>query len=460
MIGWGIKLTYAVTFILIYSNFYSDGRMFGDVANFMNDSAVLAEYGRTNPSNYLSILFGFNSNDLSLMQNELSETRIWSYGDNGDFINDNRLIIRINSVIHFFSFGNVWVHLLTFAFISFSGIIFLFKTFEKLTNNPLFLYFVLVAFPTIGFWSSAITKECLMVFALGLFFWGLQQLLSKKNNKWTRLAFVVGLAMLLFNKPHMGFALLIFLPFFYWMHKASFTNKKVIISLFIVCSVGVGLSFAPSKLNPVSRISYKLQDFKNLGTGGVFFITDSSFCAFDYETIDHFDYNSDSALISVNKSTNGEYKLFGEKTFYPFTIPKSEKRYDVYLVHPPSASIVDVPSINDSGTQLIKNIPLALANTLVRPFPNDTGSPLKYAALLENLLFILFIIYLFKNRDKLDEDRKKWLFLLMSSAIALILLIGLTTPILGAIARYKIAPYILLMISFSILLKPIPKFKK
>lgn len=460
LIGWGLKLVFAALFLLIFTYYYSDGRLFGDVANFMNDSEVLADYGRSNPSGYFNLLFGFSSNDLALMQNELADTQIWSYGDNGDFINDNRLIIRINSVIQFFSFGNVWVHLLFFAFISFIGILFLYKTFEKLSQNQHLLFFSLIAFPTIGFWSSGITKECLMVFATGIFFWGFSKLLMKENNKWSRLTLVIGLAMLLFNKPHLGLALIIFLPFFYWMHKTGSSKKKTVISLLFVCLIGIALSFAPAKINPVNRISHKLQDFKNIGTGGVFFITDSSFCAFDYDKFDRFNYDSDSSLISTKQSTLGEYKLFGEETFHPFTIPRGDKKYDVYLVQPPSKSIVDVPSINDSGSQLIKNIPLALLNTFLRPFPTDTGSNLKYLSMLENLLFICLLIYTLKNRNPLNDNQKKWVFLLLSAAVALILLIGLTTPILGAIARYKIAPYLLFIIAFSIILKPISIFKK
>ena len=460
MIGWGIKLLFAGLFLLIFTHYYSNGSLYGDVANFMYDSSVLADYGRSDPGGYFNLLMGMNSDDLSLMQNELSETKIWSYGDNGDFINDNRLIIRINSVIHFFSFGNILVHSLIFAFISFIGTIFIYKTFSKLVNNQHFLFFGLLLFPTIGFWGSGISKECLMIFAFGIFCWGLSKLLQKRNDKWSRLTFIVGLAMLLFNKPHMGICLLVFLPFFIWFYKSGINKKKLAISLGILTIIGVALSYSPPKTNPVDKISNKLQDFKNIGTGGVFFITDSSFCAFDYATFDHFSYNSEHSLIQVNKPTTGEYKLFGKDEFYPFTIPKSEKQYDVYLIQPPSNSIVEVPSIKGSGVQLIKNIPLAIMNTTLRPFPTDQGGPLKYVLLLENLIFLVLALFVLRNHEEKDNCTRSWVFLLILAGFSLIVLIGLTTPVLGAVARYKSASFLLFFIALSLIIKPISILKK
>lgn len=460
LIGWGIKLVFASSFLFIFTYYYSDGVLYGDVANFMHDSSVLSDYGRSNPGGYFNLLLGINSDDLVLMQNELAETKIWSYGDNGDFINDNRLIIRINSIIHFFSFGNILVHLVIFAFISFIGTIFIFKTFSKLTSNQHFLFFGLLTFPTLGFWGSGISKECLMIFAAGIFFWGLSKLLQKRNDKWTRLAAIVGLAMLMFNKPHLGIALLIFLPFFIWFYKSGINKKKVILSLSLLTVIGVALSYSPPKTNPVDRISNKLQDFKNIGTGGVFFITDSSFCAFEYSTFDHFLYDSEKSLIQVNEATKGEYKLFGKDDFHAFTIPKSNLQYDVYLVQPPSNSIVHVPSIKGSGIQLIKNIPLGIMNTTLRPFPTDDGGILKYVLLLENLAFLALAFFAIKNRKENDNTVHSWLFLLILAGISLIVLIGLTTPVLGAVARYKTASYLLLFIAFALLIKPFSIIKK
>lgn len=68
-----------------------------------------------------------------------------------------------------------------------------------------------------------------------------------------------------------------------------------------------------------------------MGKGGVFFITDSTFCAFDYADLDHFKrFSSDS--LQVLETSTGEAKLFGNHPFHPFTIHASSQTYAVYLI--------------------------------------------------------------------------------------------------------------------------------
>jgi hypothetical protein len=99
--------------------------------------------------------------------------------------------------------------------------------------------------------------------------------------------------------------------------------------------------------------------------------------------------------------------------------------------------------------------PEALINTLFRPFPTDAGGILKYLAFFSNLLFISFVIFAIIKRKSLIDEQKYWVTYLLLAAFVILLFIGWTTPIVGAIVRYKIAAEILLIIAFSILLKPL-----
>src|SRR5690606_26655576 len=155
------------------------------------------------------------------------------------------------------------------------------------------------------------------------------------------------------------------------------------------------------------------QDFINLAKGGIFFINDSSFCAFDYQDIDHFEYNSKNKLIQVEQPTKGEYKLFGEKTFHPFTVQPDTNLYEVYLVVSPSETFVDATPIQNSPIQLLKNTPMAFFNVLIRPLPTDNGSNFKYLAFIENLLFLGVLVFVFIKRRPLNEPEKAWAFYLL-----------------------------------------------
>ena len=453
--GWGIKLAYAFLFVFIFSQYYGNGKLYGDAYNFMNDSKVLYEYGKKDPGGYFKLLFGFAEDNSTFNQSILGETQIWSYGDNGDFINDNRLIIRINSVIHFFSFGNVYVHALLLAFLSYLGVVLLYKTFYSHFSNKRLSFFVLIAFPSIGFWGSGITKEALLLFGMGLFFYGLFKSLTKAKP----LHFILllaGVFILLFNKPHVGLILIALSPFL--IYALKFEPRKIVRTLFpFICITGlVVLTYTPTQFNLLDKVSYKQKDLINIGKGGIFFVTDSSFCAFDFQYLQHFKQENEN-MISVLRETKGEYKLFGENTFAPFSISPSDKKYDVYLIQPPSASYIEVEPINYSGRNMLTNIPEAMVNTLIRPAPEDPGSVLKYFSFANNLLFLGMILFTVFYRKNLKERQKLIITYFVISGILILLLIGWTTPILGAIVRYKIAAELLLLFALSMTLKPLKK---
>ena len=452
LIGWAIKLGFASLFIFIYTYYYTNGELYGDVRNFMLDSKVLSDVAKNNPAEFFKIFFGYSSNDLAVHQTLLADTNIWSYGDNGDFINDNRLIIRINAIIHLFSCGNLWVHALCFAFISFIGILLIYKTFKKLTERPEILFFGMLLFPTISFWGSGINKEALLLFSLGLFLFSLVKLISVQKKGWFIFLMVTSIFLLLFNKPHVGLFIFPFLPVIFLIKRFGFT-KKVVLSLTGIIFLGVTiLCFTPSKVNLVHRISFKQKDLQNQGTGGVFFVNDSAFCSFDYVYNDHFEYQKSTHTVQVIEEAKGEYKLFGTSEFIPFKIAKSTEQYDVYHIIAPSKSMVNVPYINYSPLQLLKNTPLAMINVLVRPFPTDGGSSLKHVLFVENLLFLICLAWAIAKRRSLNINIAPWFYFLIFSATGLVLLIGWTTPILGAIARYKMAPLLLLLIAICLIL--------
>lgn len=454
--GWLIKLSVSLIFLLIFAHYYGNGSIYGDVGNFIHDGKILAEYGKVDPFGYFQLLFGINTNDIQLLQTHLADTHIWSYADNGDFINDNRLIIRLNSLIHFISFGNYYVHFLIFSFLSFIGVMLLYKTFQKWIMHQNLFYFALLLTPTFSFWGSGLTKESLFVVGVGLFFYSLQLLLTGKRTLRNRLLLLTGILLLLFNKPHIGLILLplSIIPILGYTKRftkirAGMIGAGILLGFFI-------LSFTPDRINIVSRISQKQSDLVNVGQGGIFFINDSAFCAFDYQQLDHFDYNRESSTIQVKKATEGEYKLFGRDDFHRFTISPSDQAYDVYLVIEPSGSFVKVPMVNYSLLQLIKNTPIALFNVMVRPLPTDGGSDFKYLIFIENILFIVFLAFCLFKRKELSMEEKSWVFYLGVAAFLLILIIGWTTPILGAIVRYKMAAQLFLLILAFIILKKNP----
>ena len=453
LVGWALKLVYAFTFMYLISFVFGDnGKPMGDVGTFLSDSEILKEYGKKDPVGYTKLMFGINADNDQLLANELKDTKIWDYGITKDNLNDNRLIIRLNSLIHFFSFQNIWVHTLIFAFLSFIGIILIYRTFSEFVVRKKLFYLALLITPTFAFWGSGITKETLFVLSFGLFVFSFKKLLNELKLVHV-LILTFSIIMLLVNKTHVGL-IVIPISLFVIIHRWFSFNKKVFaISGGIILLALITLSFTPEKINLVDRLSSKQQDLINVAKGGVFFVNDSAFCAFDYDQLDHFDYIEATRKISVNQSTDGEYKLFGEKIFRPFTIDPDTTEYDVYLVMSPSETFVDVEPINHEPIQLVKNTPIALLNVLIRPLPNDNVQHFKYALFAENLIFCGFLILVLFKQRKIKDEERRWVFFTLVSAILLILVIGWSTPIIGAVIRYKMAPQLLLILAAFMLWK-------
>jgi hypothetical protein len=103
---------------------------------------------------------------------------------------------------------------------------------------------------------------------------------------------------------------------------------------------------------------------------------------------------------------------------------------------------------------LIKNIPEAFINAAIRPFPNDPGSKLKYLSMFEVWVLFAFLTYALYNRRSISFKEKEIILGLALFAIFLTLLIGWTTPVLGAITRYRFPAQLAIVLISLIILQP------
>ncbi len=458
VIAWLLKIGYSVIYLFVFCDFYGKGNLYGDAYNFMNDSRLLNEYAYLHPANYVKIMLGWGDTTPYFTDALLQKTNLWSYGNNGDFINDNRLIIRINSLIHFFSFGSIYVHALVMSALSFFGIILLYKSLSRFVANKKFFFYTLILFPSIGFWGSGITKEALLIFAIGLFSYGIFRW-GKGQLKWGTVLLISSLLLLLFNKPHVGLTVIGLFPLLILGKLVGWKKWLRIAFPGLLFLILIGLTFTPTQINLLDKVSYKQKDLINMGKGGVFFVTDSSFCAFDYDQLTNFEIISTDSL-RVLKSAKGEAKLFGQYPFAPFEIKPSKQAYAIYLIQPPSGSYLPTEPINYSRKALFSSIPTVLFNTLIRPIPGDHGSNLKYFSMFNNLLLFLLMLLGLMNRKKLTDSEKYVVMYLLLTSLVILLIIGWTTPILGAIARYKMVVELFIVVLLSIGLKPLFYVKK
>jgi len=97
---------------------------------------------------------------------------------------------------------------------------------------------------------------------------------------------------------------------------------------------------------------------------------------------------------------------------------------------------------------IIKAIPQGLINCFSKPWPNEIKSPLFVASFLENIFVFVSIICAAFYYKKTNSNSIKFILFCFSFAIFLFAIIGITTPITGALVRYKVPvlPFLLIAI--------------
>jgi hypothetical protein len=108
-------------------------------------------------------------------------------------------------------------------------------------------------------------------------------------------------------------------------------------------------------------------------------------------------------------------------------------------------SAVTVNQLEPSFGSFVRNAPQALSLSAIRPFPSDVRHLLSLAAAIEiNFLLLLFLVFLFwrKNGTKLTP----LLLFCIFFSLAVLMMIGYTVNVLGAIVRYRSIVLPLLMI--------------
>lgn len=451
LIGFLLKIAAGIVFIEIYSNHYGSGTLSADAQKFMSESKVMNEVFSTSKSDYFKLLFGW---DIAPEQSEnyLKETHHWDTNSQLLF-NDNRNLMRIHSVIHFFSANSIYVHLIVFAFFSFLSTLILTRSLrDYLSLDQRMVFLALLVIPSVLFWSSSVLKEPLLFLGISLILYGL---LRKSSLFLRSSALLAGTFLVLFFKPYV---IVCMLPaaLLYWLYS---TFKFKIFMLLTTASTGLVIAFlllSSTGQRFAEKLSRKQFDFLNISQGGAHLLGDNSFYYLTPEQLALSDKIEDTLCIKRDLvALRFDYSY----TYAPKPIElKKNECYTVFFQGEVSDSYIATTPINKDPLQLIKNIPESIVNVLFRPFPGDPGSWLKYPAMLETWILMFLLVLLIRNVRKVNRKQAAIIISLLVFIITLSILIGWVTPVLGAINRYRtpviLAIGILILILWSANTKP------
>lgn len=160
--------------MITYLGFYHFRNL--DMVGYFESSQKLFHLSLTDPIQFLKIMIGIENYDAVVFLNGVPGwyTYPWDMG-----LNDNRIILRLNTFISFLSTGNPFVHALFFCFFSMTGIIQVLKvsaTYLSKSAIQIAMYGMLFL-PGLLCWTSVISKESWAVFLIGMLLFSIQNCL-------------------------------------------------------------------------------------------------------------------------------------------------------------------------------------------------------------------------------------------------------------------------------------------
>ncbi len=359
-----------------------------DMFKYFDDSQHIFAAFKDSVLHFLRLITGIDIHNVEL-QKYFDQMNFWNRKFTYGIGNDNRTIIRINAIFMLFSGGNIWVHNIFASYIAFVSYFMIYRVFVSYAPHlRTFLIISIFLIPSSVFWTSSILKETIVVFGLALFFHGFHALHTKKISWKSLLILCLGIFFLISIKLYVLVALIPAALAYVLANK--FPQKRIIYS-YILVYVAVILAII---INQIGEIYPVLKTFANKRND---FITD--------------------------------------------TIRQTDAQ-----------SYIPIGYIKSNLLDFIKETPHALYRALFLPWIWNVQSFIQYIPAFEKLLMIiLFIISLFFHK-KQTREIKNLMWFSGTFTLGVCWIVGMTTPVVGAIVRYTVPvlPFLYTIFVFSI----------
>ncbi len=402
-----IKVSAGFLLTYIYTHHYPN-RFEADIFKYFDDSAPMYDALYTHPSDFLKLMTGMGIDNDYFFNEYFIKMNNWDRAYDSNIYNDSHTIIKANALIRIFSFGVFHVHTLVFCMLSFIGIVALYRAGKNyVLSTPKLWIFSCFLLPSIVLWSSGVLKESILLFALGLLFFTTEKLLKADFSRKNIVLIVFSLILLIYIKFYVLFS---FIPAF-------------------IC-------YALAKKYP----RYTVLIYSSI-------LLLFTIVAFNTK---HLPGNKDFIEILIGKQAD--------------FIRLSEWQH--------AQSGFELTPLENSFWGVAKVVPEGIMNCFIRPLPWDAKSSLYWGAIFENIIIVLFLLltlfHLLSNvrsRSKILQNTHHLNMILFCFVFVFILfaIIGITTPVAGALVRYKIPALPFLMLAFLMLLseekKLLPKIE-
>jgi hypothetical protein len=117
-----------------------------------------------------------------------------------------------------------------------------------------------------------------------------------------------------------------------------------------------------------------------------------------------------------------------------------------------AGSYSPVPVVSSSLWSITTQLPVGLWNTLLKPYPFSSHNPLILLSSIENILLLVLLLLAVGRRPRRQQIDFNFLFFLLTAVLLYFSIIGLMTPVLGSLVRYRVVlvPFLLYILLSSI----------
>jgi hypothetical protein len=286
---------------------------------------------------------------------------------------ENRFMIRLNALMMFVSGENIHVHTIFFCFLSFLGCMLLLKIFQHFTE--------------------AGEKKWVLLAVLfpSFLFWtsgGLKESLI-----------ILGLGLLLY-----GFLLI--------------RERGFSAILFFV--LGVVILVMTKYFLLICLLPAMLAYYIFIGQSSLKFVT------LKYVAVIFLTLIVLQVIAPLGKGANFA-RIIAKKQAYAIAEAKYMK----------AGSYSEVPVVDSTIVSVVSRLPVGLWNSIAKPYPWQSRNPVMLLSAAENAVIILLLLFtVFYNDKRKTYDYNVLLFMILSLMLYFCI-IGIMTPVLGNLVRYK-----------------------
>lgn len=144
------------------------------------------------------------------------------------------------------------------------------------------------------------------------------------------------------------------------------------------------------------------------------------------------------AVLALSVAAVAIISPLAPKLDFVFLIAMKQKHAIAEALYMNAGSYSYIPPLEQSIWSILKSLPTGLWNAMEKPYLWHTRNPMMLLSALENLALIALLALAVIYQTKRKEINFNLLFFLLACTIPYLCLIGIMTPVLGNLVRYKV----------------------